>query len=186
VIGKRTGYGKDLMAPHSLTMSMIGASLLWVGLVRIFKRRIEISKPPGGAALAHDQLLRRYRSGGAVLDVRGVDDQGSPFGARRHFGRGWRDLWRSRPAAGLRRSDGERSCSGLIGRPWSACFFVTVVKNSLGYDDSLDVFGGSLHRVESSAQLGTGHPGQSGARAAPASWDYTTGKVGELRVSPRR
>src|SRR6266404_3243531 len=31
LVGKRTGYGKDLMAPHSLTMSMIGASLLWVG-----------------------------------------------------------------------------------------------------------------------------------------------------------
>src|SRR6201996_4146043 len=31
IIGKRTGYGKDLMAPHSLTMTMIGASLLWVG-----------------------------------------------------------------------------------------------------------------------------------------------------------
>src|SRR5687767_10025617 len=31
VIGKRIGYGKELMAPHSLTMSMIGAALLWVG-----------------------------------------------------------------------------------------------------------------------------------------------------------
>ncbi len=31
VIGKRTGYGKESMAPHSLTMTMIGASLLWVG-----------------------------------------------------------------------------------------------------------------------------------------------------------
>ena len=31
IIGKRIGYGKDLMAPHSLTMTMIGASLLWVG-----------------------------------------------------------------------------------------------------------------------------------------------------------
>src|SRR6201991_3641460 len=31
LIGKRTGYRKDLMAPHSLTMTMIGASLLWVG-----------------------------------------------------------------------------------------------------------------------------------------------------------
>ena len=31
LIGKRTGYGKELMAPHSLTMTMIGASLLWVG-----------------------------------------------------------------------------------------------------------------------------------------------------------
>ena len=31
VIGKRVGLGKDSMAPHSLTMTMIGASLLWVG-----------------------------------------------------------------------------------------------------------------------------------------------------------
>ena len=31
LIGKRIGYGKELMAPHSLTMTMIGASLLWVG-----------------------------------------------------------------------------------------------------------------------------------------------------------
>ena len=31
MLGKRIGYGKELMAPHSLTMTMIGASLLWVG-----------------------------------------------------------------------------------------------------------------------------------------------------------
>jgi Amt family ammonium transporter len=31
VIGKRIGYGRESMAPHSLTMTMIGASLLWVG-----------------------------------------------------------------------------------------------------------------------------------------------------------
>ncbi len=31
MIGKRTGYGRETMAPHSLTMTMVGASLLWVG-----------------------------------------------------------------------------------------------------------------------------------------------------------
>ncbi|MFM0229914.1 ammonium transporter [Paraburkholderia sediminicola] len=31
MIGKRVGFGRETMAPHSLTMSMIGASLLWVG-----------------------------------------------------------------------------------------------------------------------------------------------------------
>ncbi|MRV73294.1 ammonium transporter [Duganella sp. FT92W] len=31
IIGKRVGYGRESMAPHSLTMTMIGASLLWVG-----------------------------------------------------------------------------------------------------------------------------------------------------------
>ena len=30
-IGKRVGYGRESMAPHSMTMTMIGASLLWVG-----------------------------------------------------------------------------------------------------------------------------------------------------------
>ncbi len=31
VIGKRVGYGKEAMAPHSLTLTMVGASMLWVG-----------------------------------------------------------------------------------------------------------------------------------------------------------
>ncbi|MEW9899530.1 ammonium transporter [Chitinivorax sp. PXF-14] len=31
MVGKRVGYGKDAMTPHSLTMTMIGASLLWFG-----------------------------------------------------------------------------------------------------------------------------------------------------------
>jgi len=31
VMGKRIGYGRDSMAPHNLTFTMIGASLLWVG-----------------------------------------------------------------------------------------------------------------------------------------------------------
>ncbi len=31
VIGKRVGYGKDNMAPHSMVLTMVGASMLWVG-----------------------------------------------------------------------------------------------------------------------------------------------------------
>jgi ammonium transporter, Amt family len=31
LVGKRVGYGKEAMAPHSLTLTMVGASLLWVG-----------------------------------------------------------------------------------------------------------------------------------------------------------
>jgi Amt family ammonium transporter len=31
MIGKRVGYGRDNMAPHSMVMTMIGASMLWVG-----------------------------------------------------------------------------------------------------------------------------------------------------------
>src|SRR3978361_48795 len=50
LIGKRVRYGKDLMAPHSQTMSMIGASLLWVGWFGFNAgSNLEAS---GGAALA--------------------------------------------------------------------------------------------------------------------------------------
>ena len=31
MVGKRTGYGKDMMAPHSMTLTMVGASMLWFG-----------------------------------------------------------------------------------------------------------------------------------------------------------
>jgi Amt family ammonium transporter len=31
VIGKRVGFGKDMMAPHSMTLTLVGAALLWVG-----------------------------------------------------------------------------------------------------------------------------------------------------------
>jgi Amt family ammonium transporter len=31
MVGKRVGYGKESMAPHSLTLTMVGAALLWVG-----------------------------------------------------------------------------------------------------------------------------------------------------------
>ena len=63
IIGKRIGYGKDLMAPHSLTMTMIGASLLWVGWFG-FNAGSNL-EANGGAALAIDQLLGGDR--GAAL-----------------------------------------------------------------------------------------------------------------------
>jgi len=31
LVGKRIGFGKELMPPHSLVMNMIGGALLWVG-----------------------------------------------------------------------------------------------------------------------------------------------------------
>ncbi len=31
IIGKRTGYGKEALSPHSLTLTLVGAGMLWVG-----------------------------------------------------------------------------------------------------------------------------------------------------------
>ena len=50
LVGKRIGFGKDLMPPHSLTMNMIGAALLWVGWFG-FNAGSNL-EATGGAALA--------------------------------------------------------------------------------------------------------------------------------------
>ncbi len=44
IIGKRIGYGKDIMAPHSMTLTMVGASHAVGRLVRL-QRRAPTSKP---------------------------------------------------------------------------------------------------------------------------------------------
>ena len=117
MIGKRTGYGKDLMAPHSLTMTMIGASLLWVGWFG-FNAGSNL-EANGGAALAMTNTFVATAGGGAVVDVRGVDHQGPSLAARRICRARWRAWWRSRPrpASPVRWA---RSCSASWSA-WSAC-----------------------------------------------------------------
>jgi ammonium transporter, Amt family len=117
IIGKRTGYGKDLMAPHSLTMTMIGASLLWVGWLVRLQRRIEPrSQRHDGAGLR--QHHGGHRRCGAVLAALRMDRQGQALVAghllRRGCGSGGGDA-----GFGLRRSDrgaGARP-RGLAGLP---------------------------------------------------------------------
>lgn len=50
MLGKRIGYGKELMSPHSLTMTFIGTALLWVGWFG-FNAGSNL-EATGGAALA--------------------------------------------------------------------------------------------------------------------------------------
>ena len=74
LVGKRTGFGKELMPPHSLVMTMIGASLLWVGWFGFnVGSNLEAT---GVAGTRHDQHLRRHGGGGVVLDVRRMDREG--------------------------------------------------------------------------------------------------------------
>jgi Amt family ammonium transporter len=39
ILGKRTGFGKRAFLPHSLTLTMVGTGMLWVGLVRLQRRQ---------------------------------------------------------------------------------------------------------------------------------------------------
>src|SRR5690349_7377410 len=136
IIGKRIGYGKELMAPHSLTMSMIGASLLWVGWFGFNAgSNLEAS---GGAALAMTNSF--VATAGAALAWMFaewiVKGHPSVLGALSGAVAG---LVAVTPAAGYSGPMGAIVLGLVVG---VVClFFCTVVKNSLGYDDSLDVFG---------------------------------------------
>ncbi|MFZ2220670.1 MAG: ammonia channel protein, partial [Rhodoferax sp.] len=63
MVGKRIGYGKEAMAPHSLTLTMVGASMLWVGWFG-FNAGSNLESN-GGATLAFINTL--LATAGAVL-----------------------------------------------------------------------------------------------------------------------
>ena len=136
LIRRRTGYGKELMAPHSLTMAMIGASLLWVGWFG-FNAGSNL-EANGGAALA--MVNSFVATAAAALSwmtaewlVRGHP---SVLGALSGAVAG---LVAVTPASGYAGPMGAIALGLLAG---IVClFFCTVVKNAFGYDDSLDVFG---------------------------------------------
>ncbi len=125
------------MPPHSLTMTMIGASLLWVGWFG-FNAGSNL-EANGVTALAFVNTMVATAGAALVLAAGGMGDQGQALAARPGLGRRRRSR-RRHPGLRLRRPDGlDRA------RPrWSApicLFFVSTVKNALGYDDALDVFG---------------------------------------------
>ena len=85
MIGKRIGFGKEAMPPHNLTMTMIGAALLWVGW---FGFNAGSALEANGICRARlHQHLPRDRLRGAVLDAR---RSGSSRASRR--------CWVRRPA----------------------------------------------------------------------------------------
>lgn len=140
VIGKRVGFGKENMAPHSLTMTMIGASMLWVGWFG-FNAGSNL-EANGYAALAFMNTF--VATAAAALSWTLVEQfrHGRPslLGAISGAVAG---LVAVTPAAGYASPMGA-IVLGLIVSP--VCYsFVSFVKGKFGYDDSLDVFG--LHCV---------------------------------------
>ena len=103
MVGKRIGYGKELMAPHSLTMTMIGASLLWVGWFG-FNAGSNL-EANGGAALA--MINTFVATAAAALSWMFVEwiVQGQALAARHRLGRGRRPR-RRHAGLRLRRPDG--------------------------------------------------------------------------------
>jgi len=136
MVGKRIGYGKDMMAPHSLTLSMVGAAMLWFGWFGFNAgSNLEAS---GGAMLATVNTF--VATAAATLSwslvekiVRG---KASMLGAISGMVAG---LVAVTPAAGIAGPMGA-IVLGILVSPL-CFFFVSVVKNKFGYDDTADVFG---------------------------------------------
>ncbi|WP_083922908.1 ammonium transporter [Neomegalonema perideroedes] len=136
MVGPRLGFGKEHLAPHSLTMTMIGASLLWVGWFGFNAGSAAAAN--GVAALATvNTLVATAAAGLAWLFVEWtVKGHPSLLGLVSGVIGG---LVAITPAAAFVGPMGAVAL-GLIAGP--ICFvFCTTVKNKLKYDDSLDVFG---------------------------------------------
>jgi Amt family ammonium transporter len=176
LIGKRTGYGRELMAPHSLTMTMIGASLLWVGWFGFNAgSNLEAS---GGAALAMTNSFLATAAAALAWMFAEWIVRGHPsvLGALSGAVAG---LVAVTPAAGFSGPMGAIVLGLVAG---VVClFFCTVVKNALGYDDSLDVFG--VHCVGGIVgAIATGilvNPALGGTGVM----DYVAGKIGDYDMA---
>jgi len=140
LIGKRIGYGKEPMTPHSLTMTMIGASLLWVGW---FGFNAGSALEAGGtAALAFMNTLSATAAAVLTWTLAEWVLKGKPsmLGAASGAVAG---LVAITPACGWVGVGGGLVIGALAG---VVCFWgVTGLKKLLGVDDALDVFG--IHAI---------------------------------------
>nr|WP_235919281.1 ammonium transporter [Aureimonas psammosilenae] len=140
LVGKRTGLGRDNMAPHSMTLTMVGACILWVGWFG-FNAGSNL-EATSGAALA---MINTFTATAGALVAWCVIEtvtrgKASMLGAVSGMVAG---LVAVTPACG---TIGPVGAIVLGAFASLVCyFFVAVVKPKLGYDDSLDVFG--IHGV---------------------------------------
>ncbi|MCB1381227.1 MAG: ammonium transporter, partial [Alphaproteobacteria bacterium] len=150
IIGPRKGYGRDMMAPHSLPLTMIGASILWTGWFGFnVGSNLEAN---GGAGLA---MINTFIATAAAIIAWSLIEtahrgKASMLGAASGMVAG---LVAITPACGTIGPVGGIILGALAS---AICYlFVSVVKIRLGYDDSLDVFG--VHGVGGIiGALGTG------------------------------
>ena len=136
VIGKRIGFGKEAMKPHSLTLTMVGASLLWFGWFGFNAgSALEAS---GGAAMGFANTFLATSAAVLTWSLGEWIGKGKPsmLGAASGAVAG---LVAITPAAGFVGPMGA-IVIGLISG-FLCLWGVTGLKRLLGADDSLDVFG---------------------------------------------
>jgi ammonium transporter, Amt family len=136
VLGKRLGYGRESMQPHNLTLTLIGASLLWVGWFGFNAGSAFAADGRAGMAMLATQIA----TAAAALSWMSAEwlRMGKPsvLGIASGAVAG---LVAITPAAGFVSPSGAAAiglAAGVI------CYLAaTSLKRAVGYDDSLDAFG---------------------------------------------
>ncbi len=176
MIGKRLGYGKESLAPHSVTLTMVGAALLWVGW---FGFNVGSNLEANGlAALVFVNTM--LAAAAATLSWTGAEwlMRGKPSmlgGASGAIA----GLVAITPACGWAGPMGSILLGLLSG---AVCFWaVTELKHLLKYDDSLDAFGvhgiGGILGALGTAVVASPDLGGTGV------WDYVSNSVAEYNMA---
>ncbi len=134
-LGKRRGYPRNVMHPNNLVMTLIGAGLLWVGWFGF----------NAGSAIASDLATARALTVTQVAAASGAfawmiievfhHGKATSLGVASGILAG---LVAITPAAGVVQPSGAFALGALAA---SICYTAILIKNRLGYDDSLDAFG---------------------------------------------
>jgi Amt family ammonium transporter len=140
MVGRRLGHGVEPLPPHSVTLTVVGASMLWVGWFGFNAGSAVAANGTAGMAM----LVTQIATGTAAASWMFIEwiGRGKPTAVGIASG-AVAGLVAITPASGTAGPMGAL----LIGVAAAACCYVAVakVKPALGYDDSLDVFG--VHAV---------------------------------------
>jgi len=140
VLGKRKGLGHENMAPHNLVLTMIGASLLWVGWFGFNAGSAVASNGAAGMAMAVTQIATATAALAWMFAEWAVKGKPSILGICSGAVAG---LVAITPASGFVDPVGSLviGAAAGVGCYWGS----TSLKHMFGYDDSLDAFG--VHAV---------------------------------------
>jgi Amt family ammonium transporter len=136
VMGKRRGFGTEPMAPHNLVLSVIGASLLWVGWFGFNAGSAVAANGNAGMAMAVTQIATATAALAWMFAEWIVKGKPSVLGIISGAVAG---LVAITPASGFVDPRGALIIGIAVG---VICYWSTTgLKHALGYDDSLDTFG---------------------------------------------
>ena len=142
LLGKRIGWPKEQMRPHNLTLTMLGAGMLWLGWYGFNVGSIVFGDDPEtqfpletGRTFANTTLATFAAILGWLVIERLLHKKATSLGAASGIVAG---LVAITPAAGAVNLSGAVAIGAIAG---AVCAWAVGLKYKLGYDDSLDVVG---------------------------------------------